>query len=130
MGDVVAEGVGGVGAGAVGFVDVGGGGAGSVGLPGDLFEIFDEFAAAGIDVEADVVGMSAEAAVDAINAVADGRIDGGGANGDAEFAFPVSEEVADDDPIGSGGGGAFLMAAGVAVDVNLQGSVAPRDLVI
>ncbi len=48
MGDVVAEGVAGVGAGVVGFIEFGGNGAGVVGGPGDLFEILDEFAAVGL----------------------------------------------------------------------------------
>ncbi len=47
LGDVVAEGVGHVGAVAVGFVEFVGGGAGGVGGEADFFEIADEFFAAG-----------------------------------------------------------------------------------
>ncbi len=75
LGDVVAEGVAGVGAGGVGFVDFGGGAAGAVGGPGDGFEVADEFGAAGVDEESHVAEHVSEPGVDAINTVADGWID-------------------------------------------------------
>jgi len=122
LGDEVAEGVGTVGAGAVGFIDFGGDCAGGIGGPGDEVEVFDEFAAFGIDEEAGLAVGVAEAAVDAIDAVADGRVGGLNAIGGVIGADPFGEEVGfDNGPIGVGGGGAFLVAAGVAKDVNLHG---------
>lgn len=49
FGDEVTEGVGAVGAGGVGFIDIGGGEAGFVDGPGDFGEIADEFFAALVD---------------------------------------------------------------------------------
>ncbi len=69
LGDVIAEGVACVGAGAVGFVEIGHDGASGVGGPGDLLEILDEFAAAGIDEEAILFDGVAQATVDAVDAI-------------------------------------------------------------
>ena len=121
MGDVVAEGVGSVGAGGVGFVEFGGDCTGVIGGPGDLFEILDEFAAFGIDEEAGFFESVAEAAVDAVDAVADGRVGGLNLVEGLVGADPHGEEVPDDGPIGLGGGGALLVAAGVAIDFDLHG---------
>jgi len=124
LGDEVAEGVGTVGAGAVGFVEVGGDCAGGIGGPGDLFEVLDEFAAFGVDEEAGfaVVGV-AEAAVDAVDAVADGGVRGGEAIDGPIGADPHGEELLDDGPIGGGGGGAFLVAAGIAINMDGDGAL-------
>ena len=108
VGDVVAEGVGGVGAGGVGFIEFGGDGAGVVGGPGDLFEILDEFATVWIDEKVGVIEGVAEAAVDGIDAVADGWVGGSNFEKGLVGADPLSEELSDDGPIGSGGGGALF----------------------
>ncbi len=63
-----------MGAGAVGLIELGEDGAGGIGGPGDLLEILDEFTAAGIDEEAVLLESVAQAAVDAVDAVAHGRI--------------------------------------------------------
>jgi hypothetical protein len=49
LGEVVAEGVGEMGAVAVGFVEFAGGGSGGIGGEADFFEIADEFFAAWAD---------------------------------------------------------------------------------
>ncbi len=77
FGDEVAEGVGGVGAVFVGFVEFRGDSAGGIEGPRYFFEIVDEFFAIGIDEEADVAGLIAKAAVDGVDAVADGRVGSG-----------------------------------------------------
>ena len=118
--DEVAKGVACVGAGAVGFIDVVGDGAGGVGLPGDLFEILCQLAAAGVNEEAGFVRVAAEAAVDAIDAVAHGRVRSGCIKEALEVTFVLGEELADDNPISSGGGGALLMAAGIAIDADAR----------
>ncbi len=106
LGDEVAEGVGGVGAGAVGFIDVGGGLAGGVEGPDDLFEVTEEFVAFGVDEEAGFAGVAAEAAVDTVDAVADGGVDGRCADGEIVAA---------------------LVAAGISVDVQCQWEVMGGD---
>ncbi len=76
LGDEVTEGVVGVGAEAVGFFDFERGEAGGVEGPGDLFEVADEFLALGVDGEVGFAVVVAEAAVDAVDAVADGGLMG------------------------------------------------------
>ena len=78
LGDVVAEGGGGVGAGAVGFVEVGAGLAGRIEGPGYLFEVTNEFAAFGIDEDGGLAEGVLEARIDTIYTVADGWIAGYG----------------------------------------------------
>jgi len=80
LGDVVAEGVGGVGAGAVGFVQVGAGLTGGIEGPGDFFEVADELAAFGIDEDGGLAEGVLEARIDTIYTVADGWIVGYGTN--------------------------------------------------
>ena len=75
-GDEVAKGVGAMGAIAIGLVDLIGGRAVGIDAPGNFFEIANEFFAFGIDQDADIAGAILEAAVDAIDAVADERVGG------------------------------------------------------
>jgi hypothetical protein len=63
-----------VGTGGVGFVQFGGDLAIGIGGPGDAFEIANEFLAARVDEEAGFAGGVLKAAINAIYAVADGRI--------------------------------------------------------
>jgi len=128
VGDVIAEGVATVSAGTVGFIEFSGGAAGSVEGPGDLLEIADEFAAAWIDVEMVLVQSVAETAIDAVDAVAHGRIRGSGVDGGPVEGVKASEELADECPIGSGAGGAALIAAGIAIDLHCKGASAGERL--
>lgn len=127
LGDEVAESVGGVGAGAVGFIDFGGGLAGGVEGPDDLFEVAEEFVAFGVDEEAGFAGVAAEAAVDAVDAVADGGVYGGRADGEIVAGLVVGEEFADESPVGGGSGGAALVATGIAIDVQGEWEVVGGD---
>ncbi len=127
LGDEVAEGVGEVGAAAVFFVEVAGGGAGGIGGPGDFFEVADEFFAGGVDEEAGFAQFVAEAGVDAIDTVADEGVDGGEVIRRLDETFVHMEEFANLGPIGSRAGGAALVAAGVAVNAELQGRVTEMD---
>lgn len=61
--------------------------------------------------------MTAEAAVDTVDAVADGGVDGGGADGEVEAGLVVREEFADQAPVGGDAGGAALVAARISVYV-------------
>ena len=101
---------------AIGLIDFGGGGAGGIRSPADLIEIFDEFDAAGVDHYVDFVVHVQEAAVDAIDAVADGRVGFGGARSDVIAAAEKAHVLTNDLPIGIDGGGATLAAASVAID--------------
>ena len=80
LGDVVAEGVGGVGAGAVGFVQVGAGLTGRIEGPGYLFEVTNELAAFRVDEDGGLAEGVLEARIDTIYTVADGWIVGYGTN--------------------------------------------------
>lgn len=87
----------------------------------------EEFVAFGVDEEASFAGVAAEAAVDTVDAVADGGVDGRGADGEIEAGLVVGEEFADESPIGGGAGGAALVAAGISVDVQCQWEVMGGD---
>ena len=126
--DIVAEGVARMGAEAVGLVDFGGSGAGGIDGPGDLFEIFDELDAAGIDEQADVAGGVAKAAVDTSDAIAHERVGLGDVGSGFIDTLLVAHELADEIPIRAGGGGAMLIAARVGVDVDVEGHVVPGNL--
>ncbi len=115
LGDEVAEGVGGVGAAAVLFVEFACGGVVGIDGPGDFFEIADEFFATGIDEEAAVAVLVAEAGVDAVDTVADEWVLRGVVEAGFEGAFPGAEEFLDENPIRGYAGGVALVAAGVAV---------------
>ena len=120
LGDVVAEGVGGVGAVFVGLLYFAGGGAEGVDRPSNVFEIFEEFGATGMDQETALLSLAAESRVDTVDAITNGGVDVGVEVERREDAAPVGEEVADDGPIGSTGGGAAMSTAGIAIDVDLQ----------
>ncbi len=130
MGDVVAESAACVSAGRVGFVDFGGDEAVMVELPTDLFEIADEFLAAGVNEEAALGEVIEEAGVYAIDAVADERIGVDGVERGAIEVFPGVEEIADDLPVGSGTGGAAMAAAGIAVNFYGEGALEAGELPI
>ena len=112
----------------VGLIEFGGGTAGRVESPGDLFEIANEFLAAWIDVEVDLVESVFETAVDAVDAVAHGGVGAGGANGWPICAAATDEEIANESPIGIGGGGTALIAAGVAIDFDIDGAIVDEFL--
>ncbi len=113
LGEIVAEGVACVGAGAVGFVDV-------VEGPGDVFEILNEFTASGVDEQVCFAELVAQTAIDAVDTVAHGGVDGDGVEFCIVRSFPESEELTDESPIGIGARGAALIAAGVAVDFDFE----------
>ena len=109
-----------MGAVAIRFVEFAGGCAGGVDGEADFFEISNEFFASGADEELGIAEGVAKACVDAVDAVADERVDGGEAAGELNFAFVIGAEVvADEGPVGKGGGGAALMARGIAIEVHL-----------
>lgn len=118
MRNVIAEGVTRVGAGVVGLVDLVDRAAGSVESPADLFQIEDQFAAARVNVEMDIACRVAQPGVDAVYAVAHGRVAGGSVEGWRVKLWPLCEELANQRPICTGGGGAALVAAGISVDFN------------
>ncbi len=116
LGDEVAEGVACVGAGALGLVHLGGNAAGRIERPGDFFEVEDEFAAAGVDEEVRVARGALETGVDAIDTIAHGGVRFRHVKRRRVETGRAIEELADECPIGISGGGAALVAAGVAID--------------
>ena len=109
-----------MGAHGVGFVDLGAGAAVGFDFPNDLFEIAHEFGAARMDGDADVAEVAFESGVDAIYAVAHERVDVVDVKRELDLTFVMREEVADEGPIGGGGGGVVGMTAGVAVNAEWE----------
>ena len=120
FGHVIAESVAGVGSIAVGLVDVGGRTVVCIESPRDLFEIFDEFATFGIDEETRVARGVAQPSIDAIDAIAHGWIGLGQVEGGVVQRGKLAEEIFNNRPIRVYRGGAALVAAGVAIDLNLH----------
>ncbi len=69
-----------------------------------------------------LAGLGPEAGVDAIDAIADVGVDVVVMKGGREGAAPAIEELFDEGPIGIGGGGAALVAGGVAKDFDGMGA--------
>ncbi len=122
LGEIVAEGVAQVGAHAVGLVEFSGGLAEGVGAPADALEISNQFFAFGIDVEAGFAGCILQAAVDDIDAIANAGVHSVGFDVHDSLAAELREKITDEVPIGQCAGGAALMAAGVAIDIDGEGA--------
>jgi hypothetical protein len=105
---------------AVGFIEFGGGTTGRIERPGDLFEVADEFATARVDEEAAVAQSVLKAAINAIDTVANMRVDVSRADGRDIDAAPGVEEFTNKSPIGGGGGATSLVAAGIAIDLDFD----------
>ena len=71
LGDVVAEGVGGVGAGRIALIDLG-----CAMRPGDLFEIANEFAATRVDEKVGFAEGVSKSSIDTVYAIANGGVGG------------------------------------------------------
>ena len=83
---------------------------------GDFFEIANEFLAFGIDEQAGLAGIVAQAAIDAIDPIADKRIGGGGVIFGHKRADPLLKELFNNGPVRLCSASAALIAAGVAIE--------------
>ncbi len=102
--------------------------AGGIERKANFFQVADEFLASRADEKLRFAEVIAEARVDAVDAVADLGVDFGLPAGNLDVAFVNGgEELADQVPVGGGGGGAPLVAGGVAVDVHIKRAVDAAD---